>query len=391
MPEIRNTKEISVSVSPWTDEADETGEVEFSLMMLRMHEIAYGKAPGGKMELIHTGKKDVDEYLRAKESGVIKISDKKENSDYPGLTYEINFFITSRNYINNILTVYFTILPPGCDIEKGKNFYTALLSETYPDIEAAITSAYPSGSIDKRCNTDISEGVRIYRDDESSFDLICRLGMGWAQDGFFALGWDGLLLKKVKGINSFGKSETQPENLEKVISGQEEWVQVSYNTLKYNREVNYDLFNPWQDPNKDEDSLSKSTTPQDEYKELEPKYVTSSIKTNKEYKIHAKDYDVLQQNIDRNKTFSEAGGYATVTIVGEDMPRLWKLGDVVLYQRQTDEDKDETQREMLVVSNEVFFSQNGASEVGPHGKRFEWTTVLWGIERGDWTKENEEK
>ena len=59
-----NDKEISVSVSPWTDKKDDSGEVDFSLMLLQMKESVYGEKPGGRMELIHTGKGDATERRR---------------------------------------------------------------------------------------------------------------------------------------------------------------------------------------------------------------------------------------------------------------------------------------------------------------------------------------
>ena len=392
---VENTKGITVSVSPWTDE-DDNGNILFRLQKLHVHEMAYGETPVGDMELIYNGSRentnDIEEYIRAKETGTIEIEDTKKNMEKPGLTYKFNFFITSREYINNLLTLEFIILPGGQDsIEKGKNFYTAVGSETYEGIGEAIRAIYP-GPILKKCETDIqgSDTIKIYRENETSSNLLCRLGASWVYKGIYAFGWEGLLLKEIEGTSSFGKAENDIKNLEKVIGDQEEWVQVSYNVLKYDKAHNYQLFDPWDDDNKDKDDLSKSVTPDARYKkEWRPKLVTSTIKADWEYRIHTKAYSQFQMNKDWNESFSGAGGYATVTLVGEDMPRQWKLGDVISYQRQSNDDKEDQPKRCIVVSNELFFSQSEASQLGPHGKPFEWTTILWGIDPGEWTQENE--
>lgn len=391
---VENTKGITISVSPWTDE-DDNGNIIFTLETLHVHEIICGPTPVGDMKLMYNGNntKEVEEYIRAKNTGTIEITDTKKNMEKPGLTYKFNFFITSREYINNLLTLEFIILPGDQNnIEKGKNFYTAVESDTYEGLENTIKSIYP-GPIIKRCETDIqgSDTLKIYRETETSSMLLRRLGAGWANESIYAFGWDGLLLKKISkdGINSFGKSENDKENLEKVIGDQEEWVQVSYNVLRYDKANNYQLFDPWEDPNKDSDSLSKSTTPDEKYKDKNWKsaLVTSTIKADWEYKIHTPGYSQLQINRDWNESFSGSSGYAVVTLVGEDMPRQWKLGDVISYQRQSNDDKEEQPKRCLVASNELYYSQKTLSS--QHGKSFEWITVLWGIDPGEWTQENE--
>lgn len=398
--ETESTNGISVSISPWTDE-DDSGKVLFSITHLHIKEEAYGSIPSGEAELVYSCPEgDVEEYIRTRQTGTIRIKDVRENMEKPGIIYEFNFFVTSRQYMNNILSLSFIVLPKSVDIEKGRNFYTAIESETYPNIEAAIQVA---GEIDKRCNTNIKDSVRIYRDNETSYSMVKRLGMSWASGTknfkgcFFALGWEGLLLKDIVGINSFGKSEEDTKNLEKIVGDQEGWVQTSYNVLKYNKTHNYKLFNPWDDNNKDitdkNDDLyySRSSTPSDTYKDQKPKNVMSSIKADWVYKIHHPDYYDMQRNYDLNKSFADTGGYASIVLVGEEMPRQWKLGDVVLYTRKMDDETQEEPKTCIVAANEIFFSQSGTTKNSPHGRSFEWTTVLWGIYKGEWTKENEDE
>ena len=73
------------------------------------------------------------------------------------------------------------------------------------------------------------------------------------------------------------------------------------------------------------------------------------------------------------------------------MPQEWRLGDVIMYSRKKDDNRDDvSEAKFIIASNELFFSQNGSTKTGPHGLPFEWTTVLWKVEDGPWSKELEE-
>lgn len=401
--ETKNDKEITVSVSPWTDKKDGTEDVDFSLMLLQVREVVYGEIPGGKMELNHTGTGDAPKYLKTQDTATIRIIDSKADDDHPGFIYEFDVYITRRHYQNNILHLDFICIPlkeKDPDLVKGKNFYTALYSETYPSIWDAIQSTYP-GPIDKRCETDIpnSDKVSVYRDNETAYEFVKRLGYSWKKPGVFAFGWEGLLLKELIGINSFGKKEDDDEAIERVRGDEKDWSQVSLHKLRYNKQHNTEHFNAWQDPNKDEDSsLVKSVTPDDWYKKVEPKHVTSSL-TGRDYMIHGKDYEVMQKNREENGIFASSGGYSSITITGHDMTRRWKLGDVIMYERNRNDDSNNAEgisegnvkpTRFLVASNEIFFSQNGASKRAPRGGLFEWTTVLWSVERETYNEELED-
>lgn len=67
----------------------------------------------------------------------------------------------------------------------------------------------------------------------------------------------------------------------------------------------------------------------------------------------------------------------------------YKIGDIITYSRASQESKYPFTK-FLVASNEVFFSQNGASRLGPHGEQFEWSSKLLGIQPGKWSEEGEE-
>lgn len=394
---IKNSKEVAVSFSPWTDK----GDIQFSLFRLHIKEALGGEIPRGEIELVHPGTPKSLEMVQNQETGTIEIQDTKEG----GFTYKFNVFITKRNVYNEIVSLEFICIPTrigedgnidsGKDaLERGKNFYTRLYSETYSDIEDAILSSYP-GTWDKRVKTNISDKVKIYRDNETSYDLIKRLGFAWKNNSVFALGWDGLLNKEITGINSFGDSE-DGDKIRKIYGDQKEWTQVSSKSSKYNTTLNTILFDPWQDPYKDDPGaleLWKSVTPEDKYKEYVPGLVVSSITGDRDYKIHSHPYYLFEENLEASKNFYDAKGYGSIVLLGEDMPRDWKLGDTIMYYRKKDDKTWDTEGiRCIVASNELFFSQNGSTKTGPHGLPFEWTTVLWATKEasGNWAKEIEE-
>ena len=138
-----NPKNETVSLSPWTDQDEEKG-VHFSLFRLHIQESLYGEIPSGEAELIHSGTdKEALEMIEKQETGTIEIQDNKEG----GFHYTFNIFITKRNFYNEILSLEFICIPGDEEdkdkdtLERGIQFYTKLLSETYPNIDLeAITS-----------------------------------------------------------------------------------------------------------------------------------------------------------------------------------------------------------------------------------------------------------
>lgn len=375
-----NDHNITVEFTPWTDNG-------FRISKLHVREAIYGIVPGGEIEMIRSDDQEALNFVTKQETGEISIQDEANK----GINYSFTIFVTSRNNVNNRTIISFVVLPGG-DIEKGKKFYTGLESDTYENIKDAVNTVYP-GEKDLREETDIPDTVKIYRDNETGYDFVKRLCLSWKEDCLFAFGWDGLLIKKKVGINHQGDDEgSNPYSL---IGGKKLWNQFDNIELKYNSKRNHETFNPWQDPNKDAsnqdiNSLSKSTTPDDWYKEIEPKYVTSAINADT-YKIYRQGYENLPRNCDNNHDFYKSGGYAEIKVVGQRMPDddEWRLGDCVKYRRAVEVEGGVEQKEdapaltCIVASNELFFSQNDSSELGPHGEPFEWTTTLWAADKGE--------
>ena len=79
--------------------------------------------------------------------------------------------------------------------------------------------------------------------------------------------------------------------------------------------------------------------------------------------------------------------YSDFKITYSDIP-IYKIGDVLTY-ITPEQVYPYPFKKFLVLSNEIYISQNGSGEIGPHGLKFEWTTKLKGLDDGEWTKEIE--
>lgn len=360
-----NSKNIQVVFTPW--EINQT-----QLLKLHIWEGLGGVIPGGNAELIHLGDQDVVDKIVEDSTGLITVADKNPG----GLTYTFGVFITGRKFINNNLYIEFICLPSD-SYERAKNFYTSPGSATYDNIDDAIDVVWPknkngSTTANIEVGTD-STNIPVFRDNETGADFLRRICFSWRKDTVFAFSWDGLIIKD--------RGQEAQRNIKTSIGGNGIWRQSNVTSLKYNKETNYSQFNPWKNENKDDSgNISISTTGEEDYTKREPKKVTSYIQHN-EYRIIRPDYEVMSENDFSNRSFIESGGYSKVVLVGEDMPNEWKLGDVVRYKRVDDAEKDIEPMKYIVARNELFYSQAGASEVGPHGYAFEWTTTLWGLEK----------
>ena len=363
---VENSHQISVSFSPWEEKG-------FKLELLHIWEQLGGKQPGGEIELSHDGNQEALDFITSQQTGVVEVIDGKDG----GQSYSFGIFIVDREHFNNRVHLKFTIIPKN-DLQAGKNFYTRPRSETYPSLSDAINSAWP-GDVIKNTETDTG-GIEVYQDNETSYSFFCRIGNSWKYKSVFAFSWDGLVLK---GIGDDVKAVTE-------INGNTGlWYQKSMASIKYDSSNNNSLFNPWTDDNKDDDSsISKSTTGTEDFKELQPKFITSSISRDT-YKIHAPGYEIAERNLKKN---SEFHGYSSISLVAQDMPKDWKIGDVVKYRRIDPSNSDKTEKDIpfsrfVIAGSELFFSQNGATQTGPNGYDFEWTATLWGLTELDINKE----
>ena len=182
------------------------------------------------------------------------------------------------------------------------------------------------------------------------------------------------MLKDTIGKNSFGNDENSSE-IE--FTGMLDMDNTKMYKLNYNKYLNSDPFNPWEDK-------EESATGNKEYSDLQPINCRSLIDYTT-YSIMGTDYYQLQNNYNYNYNFMNSDYYTSFVITGEYMPS-YKIGDIITYKRAKRESSYPFTK-FIVASNEVFFSQNGASRRGPHGKPFEWSSKLLGIQPGNWSSE----
>ena len=351
---VRNSGNVIVKFSPWD-------ENKFKISYLHIWEKIGGDQPGGTAELFHSGDQDASNFITTQQTGTIEIIHDEDG----GNSYKFNIFITKREFFNNILKISFAILP-GTDLERGKNFYTKNESETFNNIIDAVKSVW-KGEIDMGVDSDIDDSIKIFQKNETGWKFLTRLGHSWKWKSAFAFGWDGLLFRDLE------------KDTEEIIVGDSGlWYQTSTTPIKYNKLDNDEVFDPWTNENKDDKtSISISTTGEKNFENIAPKLVRSSVSLDR-YRIHANGYDRLEKNYECNVNFK---GYSNISLTGQGMPTEWKLGDLVLYKRMDTAEEGVGAIKCIVAANEMFYSQNGASQTGPHGYPFEWTTILWGLEK----------
>ena len=370
---VTNSHLVTIKVEPWETKG-------FKIDLLHVWEKLGENQPGGHMELSHDGNQEALDFITSQQTGKIEILDENDGGQY----YSFGFFISRREFINNKIKLDFLIIPEN-DLVAGKNFYTRPRSETYNSPAEALDAVWPgkdrnqNPTIFKNVETNINTAV--HQDNETGYSFLSRICGGWKFKSVYSFSWDGLIIRDIGDDIKSDIVVNESANL---------WSQTNITPLKYSSLNNNELFNPWTNDNKDNDqSISKSSTGGKDFNELKPKYVTSSISRDS-YKIHAVGYDDVEKNLKRNTEFK---GYSCITITAEAMPKDWKIGDVVNYKKVDQNNTDKTEKDLamrcVVAANELFFSQSGASCVGPNGKPFEWTTLLWGLDELDINKEIE--
>lgn len=357
--EQKNTYGISVKLTPW-------GEKGYTVTSLHIFECLGGDLAYGDMELVCPDNDEAKEMITEQQTGEIELKDTKED----GLTYKIPFFVDSRSFFENILKVNFTCI-------KDKKFYTDRISLEHSDINKAIESLYPGKkgeNIDIRTKSDVNNNIPIYQTDETNYSLCKKLAYSYKRNSVFTFGMEGFMLKDTIGKNSLGKDENSYD-LE--LKGGLEMNNTRMYKLNYNRVLNTTPFNPWEDK---EDSATNK-----DYSDLQPVNCRALINYTS-YSIMGTDYYQLENNYQYNYNFLNSDYYTSFTITGVYMPN-YKIGDILTYSRASQKSSYPFTK-FIVASNEVFFSQNGASRRGPHGKPFEWSSTLLGIEPGKWSEEN---
>ena len=152
-------------------------------------------------------------------------------------------------------------------------------------------------------------------------------------------------------------------------------VQTQTYKLKFDKYLNHESYPCWEE---------NEETTTGNYSEVSSKNA-AVIMNYKDYRVMGKDSANLISNVWNNQSRMESEGYTCLKIVQPDMPH-YRLGDVVIYKRALQE-KSLPWKNYLIISNELFFSVDGNKIMDQNGFRFSWTSHLYGLEDGDWSKE----
>lgn len=355
MGKLTNAKDVTVEFLPWTDK-------KCRITRLQVIEQLGGEISNGEVDMILGDDQDTEKLVTDQNTGTISITDEKKY----GLSYKFDIYITEREFYENILNIKFVVT-------KDLEFFTKRITTTHQGgIKSALESAYSAGLTDIRIEPSVTDSI-LYQNCETNYEFCKRLCYSYKDKSVFAFGWDGLLLKDMCGdFDHEGNVEPCLELETDRLSFQSQ----TYN-LKYDKNVNFKSFSAWEDQ---EDSSTGNTD------------FTPFMSKNCKVMMNYKKYEVLgiEQadyigNYWNNQDLMKSSGYSFFKIVQTDMPH-YKLGDVVIYKRASQE-KSLPWKNYLITSNELFYSVDGNKKMDENGFRFSWTSHLYGLDEGIWSKE----
>ena len=132
--------DITIDFLPWFDKG-------FKLKVLKLYEEICGKIAHGSIVMDLEGTEASLKLVTNQFTGKLKIE--KDVGD----SYEIDVFVTNRQYYKNSLTLEFLCI-------KDRSFYIDLVSLEHSDITTALNSLYP-GKIDIRCESDLNNSMPL--------------------------------------------------------------------------------------------------------------------------------------------------------------------------------------------------------------------------------------
>lgn len=352
---------ISIEFAPWTDDG------KFLITTLHMKEELGGEIARGSIDLRFDATDEVAlKYITEQNTGILRLRDEKEN----GLSYEIPVCIYSRNHILDSIHLELLCVP-------SLEFSTKKNTVVFDDINQAIEKLYP-GNRDIRVSPDSGvDGIKEVQRCRSDYDFCNYLCKSFKKESVFSFGWEGLILKDRVGVNSYGNEEPDEKML--LLNGTQFTV-ISSQKMTYNSNLT-DERKPFFPFENSEISLTS-----DDYSDREPKNVTS-LMFGEEYHIVGREYAAHLENWKQNSKLLDSNLYYTVKIKGVDMP-FYKIGDVIKLDRMaiTEGDKESSNpfKNYIVKSNEVFYADDNTKYVDENGFKFSWTSLLIGLDKGDW-------
>lgn len=354
---------ISLEFSPWTDDA------KFLLDFVHIKEELGGEIASGSIDMrFDTKNEEALKLITEQNTGILRIKDNKEN----GLSYEIPVCIHSRNHLLDTFHIDFLCIPSTEFITKKNSF-------VYDDIDSAIEKLY-TGVRDIRTKPDsgVSSVPEIQRC-RSDYDFCTYLCKSYKKDSIFCFGLEGLMIKDRVGKNSFDMDE--PDSAIVLVNGGSMSVTTTQK-LTYNSDLIEERkpFFPFE-------NSEISLTPND-YSDMEPKYVTS-LMFGEEYHIVGKEYKAHLENWKHNSKYLSSNLYSSLKIKGVNVPN-YKIGDMVklgrISEKEGEKEAGNPYNNYIVKSNEFFYASDKINYIDENGLKLSWTSLLIGVDKGDWNE-----
>lgn len=351
---LKTTTGISIEFTPWTDNS------RFKITKLHLYEELGGSVAYGDVDMIHDGTDEALRMITEQNTGKIII---KSDSD-KGLVYEIPVCIISRSHLKFGMSADLVCTE---DID----FITKRVTETFDDIESALDIAY-KGKKDIRTKPDSSvSSTKEFQTCQTGSEFCSKLCGSYKKNVVYALGWEGLLIKDLVGIDSFGNDEPNIVLEDGNIMAASSCQKFTYNNNLLEEPI--DCF-----------TGSDYSLTNENYSELAPNNLASII-CKDEYHIVGRKYLEHIDNWRYNSRIFNSDLYSSFKIRGVELP-TYKLGDVLKYYPSSkDNEQSNPFKVYLVKSNEFFYSNEDSLVTDSLGTKLSWTTLLIGLEEGDWS------
>lgn len=331
---------VEVTIEPFSSNG-------WKFTRLTMTEVLGGKIAEGKISFLSTGSEKSLELVTGEGMvNYVQISLKKEK----GVSYNIKGFITSRNWVLNSLDIEFICVP-------DKSFLTEPQILTQSDITRALKILWKWDNIDIRCKSDINNNIPLQQLGESNYNLCKKLAYSFKKNSIFTFGLEGFMIKDMIGIDSLGNKEP---NIKVLGDGQVN------QTSGYNFNYNYKLYKEASDPWEEEGYSENRQSPN-----------LSSLTIDQDYYLVSRSHWNLLSNYVHNKNLMESKLFTSFNIVTPDTLPDFKIGDTILYERSTDNQKRSFNT--FLVSKMTFFISS-EEDKDENGLGFSVTSTLKGIQ-----------
>ena len=335
--------EITINFLPWFDKG-------YKLKVLKLYEEICGKIAYGSIVMELEGTKASLNLVTNQFTGKLKIE--KDVGD----SYEIDVFITNRQYYKNSLTLEFLCL-------KDRSFYTDLVSLEHSDITTALNSLYP-GKIDIRCESDLNNSIPIIQNCETNYDFCNELAFSFRKNVIFGYSWDRFFIKEKIGKYD-SKGNLEPKLILLGNAGTEvlEIYSMHYNSMLFEKP-----WDPWLDTTEDNSVNS--------YADKVP-INNRTIKLFNNYITVGSSYVDLIKNYLYNTEQAKYNMFVSLKIKSSNIPD-YRLGDVIIFKEM--KDLGIPNKYYLVKSNELVIINEGPAD--EYGSKISLVSTLIGLEHG---------